>query len=40
MEILGHSQISVTMNVYAHVTHRAQREALKHIDRLLGREAG
>jgi integrase len=40
MEILGHSQIAVTMNVYAHVTHEAQREALKHMDRLLGREAG
>jgi len=40
MEILGHSQIAVTMNVYAHVAQDAQREALRHIDRLLGGEAG
>ena len=40
MEILGHSQIAVTMNVYAHVTQEAQREALHHMDRLLGREGG
>jgi len=36
-EILGHSQIGVTMNVYAHVTQEAQREAMRHMDRLLGR---
>ncbi|MBA2558387.1 MAG: site-specific integrase [Propionibacteriales bacterium] len=38
MEILGHSQIGVTMNVYAHVTVESQREALAHMDQLLGGE--
>jgi hypothetical protein len=37
MEILGHSQMRVTMNIYAHVTQQGQREALAHMDRLLGR---
>ena len=37
MEILGHSQIAVTMNVYAHVTSDTQREAMGHMDRLLKR---
>lgn len=36
MEILGHSQIAVTMNVYAHVVQDTQREA-SHMDRLLTR---
>ncbi|MEV7830412.1 tyrosine-type recombinase/integrase [Streptomyces subrutilus] len=35
MEILGHSQIAVTMNVYTHVVQDTQREAIGHIDRLL-----
>jgi hypothetical protein len=35
----GHSQIGVTMNVYADVTQEAQREALRNMDRLLGRRA-
>ncbi|MEV7563897.1 tyrosine-type recombinase/integrase [Streptomyces tanashiensis] len=35
MEILGHSQIAVTMNVYAHVVQDTQREAISHMDRLL-----
>ncbi|MCX4801825.1 site-specific integrase [Streptomyces sp. NBC_01214] len=35
MEILGHSQIAVTMNVYAHVVQDTQREAIGHMDRLL-----
>ncbi|MGW7460361.1 tyrosine-type recombinase/integrase [Streptomyces sp. NPDC054797] len=35
MEILGHSQIAVTMNVYAHVVQDTQREAVGHMDRLL-----
>lgn len=38
MEILGHSQIAVTMNVYAHVVQETQREAVGQMDRLLGRE--
>ncbi|MBC3843584.1 site-specific integrase [Streptacidiphilus sp. 4-A2] len=37
MEILGHSQIGVTMNVYTHVTSDTQREAMGHMDRLLKR---
>lgn len=35
MEILGHSQIAVTMNVYTHVVQDTQREAVRHMDRLL-----
>ncbi|MEV4938910.1 tyrosine-type recombinase/integrase [Streptomyces zaomyceticus] len=35
MEILGHSQIAVTMNVYTHVVQDTQREAMSHMDRLL-----
>ncbi|WP_320781954.1 site-specific integrase [Streptomyces sp. CRN 30] len=37
MEILGHSQIAVTMNVYTHVVQDTQREAVSHMDRLLVR---
>ena len=37
MEILGHSQIAVTMNVYAHVVQDTQRDAISHMDRLLRR---
>jgi integrase len=40
MEILGHSQIAVTMNVYAHVVQDTQREAIKHMNRLLRRWPG
>ncbi|MFH7595086.1 site-specific integrase [Streptomyces racemochromogenes] len=40
MEILGHSQISVTMNVYTHVVQDTQREAISHMDRLLKRRPG
>jgi integrase len=36
MDILGHSQIAVTMNVYTHVSTQAKRDALKHMDHLLG----
>jgi integrase len=39
MEILGHSQIAVTMNVYTHVVQDTQREAVSHMDRLLKRRA-
>ncbi len=35
MEILGHSQIAVTMNIYTHVTSQEQRQAMKLMDRLL-----
>ncbi|MDG9701818.1 tyrosine recombinase XerC [Streptomyces sp. DH37] len=37
MEILGHSQIAITMNTYAHVVQDTQREAVSHMDRLLRR---
>jgi len=36
MEILGHSQIGVTMNVYTHVATESKRQAIEHMDRLLG----
>ncbi len=38
MDILGHSQISVTMNTYAHVMPAMQSEAAGHMDALLGNE--
>ncbi|MEV7675846.1 site-specific integrase [Streptomyces sp. NPDC088752] len=38
MEILGHSQISLTMDVYTHVVQDTQREAISHMDRLLARK--
>jgi hypothetical protein len=34
MGILGHSQISITMDVYARVVHDTQRETISHMDRL------
>lgn len=37
MEILGHSRISITMDVYTHVVHDTQREAISHTGRLLKR---
>jgi len=38
MEILGHSQISITMDVYTHVVVQdTQREVMSHMDRLLMR---
>jgi integrase len=36
MELLGHSQISVTMNTYAHVLPDTQRDAAAKLDALLG----
>jgi integrase len=35
MEILGHSQISITMDVYTHVVQDTQRETISQMDRLL-----
>lgn len=35
MEILGHSQISVTMNTYSHVSSATSREAVEQVDGLL-----
>ncbi|MED7826633.1 site-specific integrase, partial [Streptomyces chiangmaiensis] len=37
VEILGHSQISITMAVYTHVISDTQREAISQMDRLLRR---
>jgi integrase len=35
MEVLGHSQISTTMDTYAHVFADVQREAVNELDKLL-----
>jgi len=35
MEILGHSQISVSMNTYSHVTPASSREAVAWVESLL-----
>jgi integrase len=35
MEILGHSQISLTMNTYSHVSPTLQKEAASRMDELL-----
>ncbi|MEV6292402.1 tyrosine-type recombinase/integrase [Streptomyces sp. NPDC051896] len=40
METLGHSQISITMDVYTHVVQDTQREAMSHMDRLLRKRHG
>ena len=39
MEILGHSQISVTMNTYAHVLPESQRQAVERLTNLFGVQA-
>jgi integrase len=36
MDILGHSQIAVTMNIYGHVIPAMQQEAAGHMDAALG----
>lgn len=36
MEILGHSKVSVTVEVYTHVPDALKREAIAHLDRMLG----
>jgi integrase len=36
METLGHSQIGITMNVYAHVMPAMQRDAADRMDAVLG----
>ncbi|PDW00984.1 tyrosine-type recombinase/integrase [Candidatus Chloroploca asiatica] len=38
MEILGHSQISVTMNTYGHVLPETQQDAVQKLDALLRRQ--
>lgn len=37
MEILGHSQIAVTMDIDTHVSDERRKEAMGHMDRLLRR---
>ncbi|MET8711729.1 hypothetical protein ABZV52_01040 [Streptomyces sp. NPDC004735] len=37
VEILGHSHIAVTMNIYTHVADGGRREVMGHMDRLLRR---
>ena len=37
METLGHSQISLTLNTYAHVVPALQRRAAAKMDEILGR---
>ena len=38
MDILGHSQISLTMDTYSHVIPALTREAASHMDAILGIE--
>lgn len=35
-ELLGHSHVSTTMNVYAHATMEAKRESAKLLDKVVG----
>ncbi|WP_078622299.1 integrase [Streptomyces sp. NRRL S-244] len=39
-EILGRCQIAGTENVYAHLVQDTQREAIRHMDRLLRTRRG
>jgi integrase len=39
MELLGHSQIAVTMNTYSHVSTDMSREAVTRMQSLLGRSS-
>jgi integrase len=39
MDILGHSQIAVTMNIYSHVIPAMQQEAAGQMDAMLGDQA-
>jgi integrase len=36
MEILGHSNITVTMNTYTHVASKLQRDAAKRMEAAIG----
>lgn len=35
MELMRHSEIGITMNVYTHVVEKSKREAIKIMDALL-----
>ena len=37
-ELLGHSDVSTTMNVYAHSTRKAKRESAKLLDEVAGND--
>ena len=37
-ELLGHSDVSTTMNVYAHSTRKAKRESAKLLDKVAGND--
>ena len=36
IELLGHSDVSTTMNVYAHATREAKRDSAKLLDKVVG----
>lgn len=36
LNLLGHSNVSTTMNVYAHATREAKRESAKLLDKVVG----
>lgn len=37
-ELLGHSDVSTTMNVYAHATREAKRKSAKLLDKVAGND--
>ena len=37
-ELLGHSDVSTTMNVYAHSTRKAKRESARLLDKVVGND--
>ena len=38
LELLGHSDVSTTMNVYAHSTRKAKRESARLLDKVAGND--
>jgi hypothetical protein len=39
-ELLGHSQVGITLDLYSHVTATMQQEAVRAFDGLLGSQLG
>ena len=37
-ELLGHSDVSITMNIYAHSTIKAKRESARLLDKVAGND--
>ena len=37
-ELLGHSDVSTTMNVYAHPTRKAKRDSVRLLDKVAGND--